>query len=185
MSGRGAHVALLRGVNVGGRNRVSMADLREMLEALGHRAVRTYIQSGNAVFSVGPDDAPTEAELALGIHAAIAARLDLDIDVMVRSRDDLADALAKVPFIGTDPKRLLIAFLSEVPSQAARLALESVEAAPEAVRVIDRCAYLDLPNGIGRSVLAPQVERRLKVRATARNVDTVRTLLTMADTPPG
>lgn len=181
MSGR-TFVALLRGVNVGGRNRLAMADLRELLEALGHREVRTYIQSGNAVFAVPPDGPPaSEDGLALGIHAAIAARLDLDIDVMVRSRDDLAGALGSNPFPAAQPTRVLIAFLSETPSDEACAALGSVDAAPEAVRIVGRTAYLDLPDGVGRSVLAPLLERRLKVRATARNVATVTTLLGLCD----
>jgi uncharacterized protein (DUF1697 family) len=177
-----AYVALLRGVNVGGRNRLAMADLREVIESLGHRQVKTYIQSGNAIFSTGEDDSRQDASvLAVGIRDRIAERLDLDVDVMVRDRDDLEAILAGVPFPDVDPKRLLIAFLSDAPSPEATRALESIEAGPEAARVVGRVAYLNLPNGVGRSVLAPQVERRLKVRATARNLATVRTLLAMTD----
>ncbi len=186
MSAPRPFVALLRGVNVGGRNRIAMADLRDILGSLGHREVRTYIQSGNAVFELAPDRAvPAESELAEGIRAAIATRLDLAIDVMVRSRDDLTAILAAVPPSATDPKRVLVAFLSAEPSAEARAALAAVDAAPEAVTVIGRTAYLDLPDGVGRSVLAPLLERRLKVRATARNLATVRTLLAMTDPPAG
>ena len=119
--------------------------------------------------------------MALAIRAAIAERLGLDVDVMVRGRDDLAAALAGVPFPDADPKRLLLAFLSEAPSGEAARGFESIAAGPETVRVVGRLAYLDLPNGVGRSVLAPQLERRLGVRATARNLATVRTLLAMCD----
>ena len=182
---RTTYVALLRGVNVGERNRLAMADLRAILESLGHAHVRTYIQSGNVIFSTDtPGGAGAETALASAIQAGIADRVGLAVDVIVRSRDDLAEALAAVPFRAADPKRLLIAFLAETPSADARRALESIEAAPETARVIGRTAYLDLPDGVGRSVLAPQFERRLKVRATARNLDTVRTLLAMADAPP-
>ena len=182
---RTTYVALLRGVNVGGRNRLAMADLRAILESLGHAHVRTYIQSGNAIFT---SDAPggAGAETALRARSVPGSPIvsGSRIDVIVRSRDDLAEALAAVPFRAADPKRLLVAFLAETPSADARRALELIEAAPESARVIGRTAYLDLPDGVGRSVLAPQFERRLKVRATARNLDTVRTLLAMADAPP-
>ena len=80
-----------------------------------------------------------------------------------------------------DPKRLLVDFLAAAPSPDARRSLEAVEAAPEAVRVVGREAYLDLPDGVGRSVLAPLVERRLRVAATGRNLATVRTLLAMLE----
>jgi uncharacterized protein (DUF1697 family) len=180
MSQPGTYVALLRGVNVGGARRVAMADLRDLVESLGHKRVRTYIQSGNVVFTTdGGSAAHDEAALALGIRGRIAERLDLDVDIMVRSQRDLEAALAGVPFPETDPKRLLIAFLAEAPTKDAAQAFESIGAPPESAVVVDRVAYLNLPNGVGRSILAPQLERRLKVRATARNLATVRTLLEM------
>jgi uncharacterized protein (DUF1697 family) len=180
VNGPGTYVALLRGVNVGGARRVAMADLRELVESLGHQRVRTYIQSGNVIFSTDGDGAGlAETALALGIRGRIADRLGLDVDVMVRSRRDLEAILVRVPFKDADPKRVVIAFLSEAPTEVAVRALESIGAAPESVRVIDRVAYLNLPNGVGRSILAPQLERRLEVRATARNLATARTLLAM------
>ena len=183
MSASGTYVALLRGVNVGGRNRLAMADLRTIVESLGHVQVRTYIQSGNVIFSTAADGAVSdEATLALAIRTRIAERLDLSVEVMVRSQSDLEAALAGVPFPDVDPRRLLIAFLSETPTRDAAHALESIEAAPETAVVVDRVVYLHLPNGVGRSILAAQLERRLKVRATARNLATVRTLLSLCDT---
>lgn len=182
MPGRATYAALLRGVNVGGRNRVAMTDLRAILESLGYVGVRTYIQSGNAIFrSDETADVGGEQALTAAIRGAVFERLHLDVDVMVRSRDDLAAALAADPFPDEDPKRLLIAFLSEAPSDDARRTFESIEAAPEAARIVGRTAYLDLPNGVGRSVLAPLLERRLGVRATGRNRTTVVTLLAMCD----
>ncbi len=191
MAERATYVALLRGVNVGGNARIRMADLREVVGSLGHGDVATYIQSGNVVFTAetaggatAPDDPATDdpataARLASGIHDALKARLDLDVDVMVRSRDDLERTAAGVPFPVADPKRLIVAFLSGPPSVEAIRSLEAVDAAPEQVRVAGRVAYLDLPNGVGQSVLAPLLERRLGVRATARNLRTVQTLVAM------
>ena len=190
MAERTAWVALLRGVNVGGNARIRMADLCEIVASLGHGDVATYIQSGNVVFTAdaagdaASDDAASDepapdARLATGIHDALIARLGLDVDVMVRSRDDLQRTVADVPFDVADPKRLIVAFLSRPPSPEAIRSLAAVEAGPEQFRVAGLVAYLDLPNGVGRSILAPLIERRLEVRATARNLRTVQTLLTM------
>ena len=162
-----------------------MADLREILESLGHRDVRTYIQSGNAVFTDGrARRRRTKQPWRSAIRAAIAERLDLDVDVMVRSRDDLADALARRPVPRRGPEAAPLAFLSEAPSGRPP-AWRSSRSRPARRRSGSSVglAYLDLPNGVGRSVLAPLVERRLKVRATARNLATVRTLLGHGDAP--
>ncbi len=179
MADRAVYAALLRGINVGGNVRILMADLREIVGSLGHTGVATYIQSGNVVF--GAEVEADEAALAGDIHDAILGRLGLDVDVMVRSRADLEEALAGVPFPADDPKRLIVSFLAEPPTPDAVTALQSVDAGPERIRVIGRVAYLDLPNGVGQSVLAPLLERRLRVRATARNLATVRKLLELMD----
>ncbi len=197
MAERAPYVALLRGVNVGGNARIRMADLREIVTSLGHDDVATYIQSGNVVFAAeamaggeatdevaATDDLTAEARLATGIHDALKARLGLDVDVMVRGREDLERTLAGIPFPVTDPKRAIVAFLSTPPSADAIRSLAAVDAAPEQVWVVGRVAYLDLPNGVGRSVLAPNLERRLAVRATARNLRTVQTLLAMMGGSP-
>ncbi len=181
MADRTTYVALLRGVNVGGNARIRMVDLREIVESLGHGDVATYIQSGNVVFTAAAaggaaathddptsDDRASDARLGTGIHDALTARLGLDVDVLVRSRDDLERTVADVPFPVADPKRLIVAFLARPPSAAAIRSLQAVDAAPEQVQVAGRVAYLDLPNGVGRSILAPLLERRLEVRATAR-----------------
>ena len=198
MAERAPFVALLRGVNVGGNARIRMAELREIVTSLGHDDVTTSIQSGNVVFAAeavggggatddvsATDDLAAEARLAMGIHDALNARLGLDVDVMVRGRDDLERTLAEIPFPVTDSKRVIVAFLSKPPSADAIRSLTAVDAAPEQVRVVGRVAYLDLPNGVGRSVLAPLLERRLEVRATARNLRTVQTLLAMMGGSPG
>jgi len=177
-----AFVALARGVIVGGRNRLAMADLREIVERLGHIQVATHIQSGNVVFAAQAGPAPADHDaLAVAISAAISGRLGLEVDVMVRDRGALAHIINAVPFPDADPKQMLVAFLDADPTPEARLALESVEAAPEQVWIHGREAYLHLPNGVGRSVLAPLLERRLRVRATARNLATCRELLAMLD----
>jgi len=175
-------VALLRAVNVGGRNRIAMTDLREVVESLGHAQVATYIQSGNVVFAAEAGLEPTDQdELARALRAAIGERLRLDIGVVVRDRASLARIVEAVPFPDADPKQLLIAFLAATPAPEAREALELAATWPEEVRLNGREAYLHLPNGVGRSVLAPLVERRLRTQATARNLATVRALLAMLE----
>ena len=159
-----------------------MGDLRAIVESLGHTQAATYIQSGNVVFAAQAGPEPADQDLLAGeLRAAITARLGLEVDVLVRDREALAGVIAAVPFIGADPRQVLIAFLATVPTAESRRALETVDAAPEAARVDGREAYLYLPNGVGRSVLAPLVERRLRVRATARNLATCRELLAMLE----
>ena len=177
-----AFVALLRGVNVGGHNRIAMPDLRAVVESLGHGSVGTYIQSGNVVFSADAgSDAADEDRLGGSLRGALTGTLGLDVEVMVRSRASLTRVLSVVPFPVDDPKQVLIAFLAAAPAPEAAATLENVEAAPEEARVIGREAYLRLPNGVGRSILAPLIERRLKVAATGRNLATTRTVLAMLD----
>ena len=110
---RRAFVALLRGVNVGGRNRVAMSDLRGIVESVGHTHVATYIQSGNVVFAAQAGSEASADDLLAGVlHEAITARLGLDVDVMVRDREALAGVIAAVPFAGADPRQVLVEFLS-------------------------------------------------------------------------
>ena len=90
------HVALLRGINVGGKNKVPMAELREVVTSLGHTEVTTYIQSGNVLFTSSEDD---PAKLAAGLEAAITQAFGVQSPVVVLSRDELAQVLFRV--IGT------------------------------------------------------------------------------------
>lgn len=176
-------IALLRGINVGGGKKVPMAQLRELFARLGHRAVRTYVQSGNVVFTAADPDA-TPAQLAEAIERAIEEELGFPVVVMVRTRDELAAAIDRDPFRGVadHPSRYHVLFLGgEVDSDG----LEEIDAAafePERFAVRGRELYLWTPEGIGRSKLAQALSRRrLGVEATARNWRTVTTLLALAD----
>jgi uncharacterized protein (DUF1697 family) len=179
-------VALLRGVNVGGRNRIAMADLRAIAGSLGYVDATTFIQSGNLVFGTPASMDPYDAESAAqALRSAIAARLGLEVDVMVRDRADLLRILAAVPYPHAVPARVLIVFLADAPTPEACAALEEAAAWPEEVRIVGREAFLHLPDGIGRSVLAPLVERRLRVRGTGRNLATTRALLATVEAIDG
>ena len=166
-------VALLRAVNVGGR-KVVMAELRAMLEAMGFVGVRTLLQSGNAAFE---SDAKAEA-LESKLEAAIAQRFGLHSDVMVRTSAELQALLKACPFpeaAKADPARLLVMFLKQAPEAAGVKALQAaVEAMPEQVAVKGREAWRVYPEGVGNSKLTNVfVEKRLGVRGTARNWNTV------------
>jgi len=108
------HVALLRGINLGGRNKVAMADLRAIVGELGHTDVSTYIQSGNVLFDAAPD--ADTGLMALAMTEAIAAKLGVTAPVIVLTRDELARVIADNPFPGEpDPKRVHAVVLSEPP----------------------------------------------------------------------
>ncbi len=174
------HVALLRAVNLAGHNRVKMADLRGLLGELGLGSVKTVLQSGNVVFESG-DRTPSQLETMLG--AAAEERLDLDTEFFVRTAAEWADIVAGNPFpeeAERDPARLLVMFLAS-PADAERVkALEREIVGREVLRASQRQLYIVYPDGVGRSRLTSAViEKRLEVRGTARNWNTVRKLASL------
>lgn len=180
------HVALLRGINVGGRNRVPMADLRAVVASLGHTDVATYVASGNVVFSTDHGDT---AALATDLAAAIAEQLDVQPTVVVLTRDELAQAVTANPFTEvTEPKHLHAVFRADELTAEHHDELRAAEerAAAKGGRdrsaVVDSTVYLHTPDGMGRSKLAEQLNRSTGVLAgTARNWRTVTRLLEMLD----
>jgi len=174
------YVALLRGVNVGGRSPLAMADLRALFVDLGHAAVRTYIQSGNVVFASPRTD---QAALAAELEAGLAERLAVRSPVITRSAPELGRIAAGHPFAaeGLAPATLHVTFLAATPDPALVEALEPPVAAGERWAVLERQVYLYCPDGYGRTKLNNgYFERRLKVAATTRNWKTVGTLAEMA-----
>lgn len=178
------YVALLRGINVGGKNKVAMAELRTIAESLGYGDVATYIQSGNLIFTRDDDDIRS---LARAIQGRISEHLAIRPDVVVLSRAELAEAIENNPFPGvTDHKSLHAVFRDreldaselEAVSEIQRRASEA--GSPDTVRVVGRTSYLHTPDGIGRSKLVAMLAARLK-DGTARNWATVTKLLEMLD----
>lgn len=157
------HVALLRGINVGGNRSIKMADLRAMFEAAGARDVVTYIQSGNVVFS---HPRPTAA----GFEHQIARATGFAVPVVLRTAAQWAK-LAH-PFEDDDPVHVFF-----LPAPVKRL--DVVAAAPEAYVTKGREVFAYLPNGAGRSKLAASLGKALP-QATARNWRTVRQLHALA-----
>jgi uncharacterized protein (DUF1697 family) len=166
-------IALLRGINVGGNKRVEMARLRALLEELGYREVRTYVNSGNAVFS-----GPRRPERHL--EAAIAETFGFEVPVVLRTRDELADIVQANPLgdVANDPAKYLVVFCGAETTTN----LDPKDFAPETFHVRGREIYLWAPGGIGTSELAKRLaSKALGAKSTARNWRTVEKLLALAD----
>jgi uncharacterized protein (DUF1697 family) len=168
-------IALLRGINVGGRNLLAMKDLASDLEDIGCTSVKTYIQSGNVVFENSKAKPSRLAEL---IGQTILDRHGFQPKVLLLSANDLEKAVTQNPFPGAtaEPKSLHLFFLSQQPDPARFEALEAIRANNEAYLVKGNILYLHAPPGVGNSKLAARLEARLKVDATARNWRTVNKL---------
>lgn len=174
------YVSLLRGVNLAGHNRVKMAELRELCASLGFTGTRTHLQSGNAVFASPERSA---AKLGSQIEAGIERRFGLSIRVLVRTATQVRTAVDRFPFAAPDldPARLLVLFLAQAPTAAARRALEAWDG-PERVRVDGAELFVHYVDGIGRSRLTTaRIEKALGTQATGRNLRTLQTLLELAD----
>lgn len=157
-----------------------MPELRELFANAGFDDVRTYLQSGSVVLS---SDASPE-QLVRKCERLIADRFGLDIDVVVRTRDELAEVVEGNPLaeVATNPKRYQVSFLAGEPHADAIRKLEAAAVPPEQFVVVGRELYAWHPEGIGRSKLAALLAGAgLGVTATARNWTTVTNLLAMAD----
>ena len=174
------YVALLRGINVGGRNKLPMRELAAMFVDVGCEDVRTYIQSGNVVFR-----APSA--LAKGIPArltdAIAASHGYQIPVVMRTASDFDRVVRGNPFVaaGADPAKLHVGFLAAEPDPTRVAQLDPDRSPPDAFEVRHREVYLHFPAGVARSKLDnAYFDRTLNTVCTIRNWRTVRRLQEMA-----
>lgn len=172
-------VALFRGINVGGRNRLPMRELVEVLQSLGLQNVRTYIQSGNAVFESEEAGAPG---LADRISSAINERHGFAPHVLIPELGELEDAIASNPFPEAEaqPRSLHLFFLASVPENPDLESLESMRWDGERFALKGRAFYLHAPDGVGRSKVAARAEKVLGVAVTARNWRSVGKILAMA-----
>ena len=173
------YIALLRGINVGGKNLLPMRDLSAVLEGLGAGDVRTYIQSGNAVFR---HDSKSASDLAGRIGAEIRKSKGFESRALVLRVADVERAMKANPFpeAEVEPQFLHFFFLAAVPERPDLDALDALKGQGERYRLLDRVFYLHAPNGIGRSKLAAGVEKSLGVVATGRNFRTVGKIFEMA-----
>ena len=169
-------VALLRAVNLGARNKVPMAQLRELLEAAGYEGVRTYIASGNVVL----DGPARRAELGRALEGLVADAFGVATTAILRKPRELAAALDAHPF-GSDTSETYVAFLAARPGKAAIARLEEAQGAAERAAVAGADVYLRLPRGVhGSGLSVARVESLLGVQATLRNWRTVAALVELA-----
>jgi uncharacterized protein (DUF1697 family) len=168
-----AHIALLRGVNLGGHRAVAMADLRELATALGFREVRTLLNSGNLVFE---SKARSPAQLEALLEGEAQQRLGLRTDFHVRSAEDWRAIIVKNPFPAEakrDPARLIMFCLKTAPGAKAFNELQSAIRGPERVVGVGRHAYIYYPDGQGRSKLTVAMIDKAIGAGTGRNWNTV------------
>lgn len=173
-------VLLLRGINVGSSRRVAMPELREALTDAGYEGVQTYVQSGNVVLS----SRKSPAALARDCRRVIGERFGFDVDVVVRTRDELAAVVASNPLaeVVDNDKRYQVSFLSGELDDAVIERLQALVTDTEVLVVDGREVYAWHPAGVARSKLWNALAgKSLGVTATARNWTTVQTLLAMAD----
>jgi uncharacterized protein (DUF1697 family) len=192
-----SHVALLRGINVGGRNKVPMTDLREVVTSLGHTGVTTYIQSGNVLFSTADTDS---AKVAAALESAIGERFGIWISVVVLSREELAQVLASNPYPDElNPKLMHVVFLNAEPPKdlldriAAAESAAAAKGSRDTVQAAGHVLFLHTPDGFGTSELAqavlriispPAKQKKQALAATARNWATATKLLSLCEKTP-
>ena len=172
-------IALLRGINVGGNNLLPMKDLTAVLEEIGCSNVKTYIQSGNAVFDSSASNAP---QLAKTIGKAVLGSHEFEPLVQVLTIRELEIAVASNPFPNAEanPKSLHLSFLAEEPGSPELDSLNELKVESETWALIGNVFYLHAPDGIGHSKLAARAEKLIGVDATGRNWRTVSKLLEIA-----
>jgi len=174
------HIALLRGINVGGHRSVGMTDLRNFLTKLGFDDVRSLLQSGNLVFD---SRARIGAELERFLEAEALKRFALEIDFFVRAPEEWKSMIRQNPFrkeAELDPAHLVVMLLKSPPRAEDVAALQEGISGPEIVQAKGRQLYAFYPNGIGRSRLTNAVIERKLGRCTGRNWNTVLKLATLA-----
>lgn len=173
------YIALLRGINVGGNNKLPMRELAALLEGLGLQNVKTYIQSGNVVFQSDQRDA---AGLSAAITEAIRQRFGFAPYVLILDSEALAAALAANPFPEGEaaPKSLHLFFMDASPRAYDAAALDRVKAPDERYQLIGQVFYLHAPDGIGRSKLAETTGKGWGVNITARNWRTATAVMALA-----
>ena len=177
----GVNIALLRGINVGGKNKLPMKDLTAMFREAGCEDVRTYIQSGNVVFSAEPELARDIPSL---ISDSIMSRFGYSVPVVVRTAREIQQIVEVNPFAqaGFEANRLLVFFMADLPDKAMVESLDPDRSPGDEFAVVGREVYVHYPNGVARSKLTnAYFDSRLSTTCTGRNWRTVNKLLEMAN----
>jgi uncharacterized protein (DUF1697 family) len=175
-------ISMLRGVNVGGHNKIKMETLRALYESLGLRDPLTYVQSGNVVFKTDRCDL---IALAKRIEDAIERGFGFRTAVILRTSAELREVVARNPFAkrrSVEPNKLLVTFLASIPTVEAHDKVVDLKTDPEEVRLDGREVYIYFPNGMARPKISwVAIEKMLKTPGTGRNWNSVTRMLEMAE----
>lgn len=174
------YIDILRGINVSGKNKIAMKDLKATLDGAGYQNVATYIQSGNVVFK---HKQTAEKTLAQQITQLIKTNFGLDVPVLVRTADNVQKAYDENPFLkqkGVDADKLHITFLADVPAQENIDKTNTYSYPPDEFIIADDNVYVHCPDSYGNTKITNTFfENKLKVAATTRNLKTVAQLVEM------
>jgi uncharacterized protein (DUF1697 family) len=174
-------ISLLRGINVGGHNKIKMETLRSIYESLELRNVQSLLQSGNVVFETDRDD---QLKLTIELEDVVEKEFGFRPKTILRTFAELKDVIKRNPFTDQDrdPSRLLVMFLENDPTDEAKQALQSMETTPEEIQINGQEVYLYYPNDIARSKLTNTlIEKKLSIKGTARNWNTITKLIMIAE----
>jgi uncharacterized protein (DUF1697 family) len=175
-------ISMLRGVNVGGHNKIKTDALRALYESLKLKDAQTYIQSGNVIFRTKERN---HVLLTKRIQDGIESSFGFRPGVVLRTSDELRNVIARNPFAARrdiEPNKLLVTFLAGDPEPEARAAALKIKTDPEELRIDGREAYIYFPDGMARPRLSlPAIERILKTFGTGRNWNSVTKLLEIAE----
>ncbi len=179
-------VAMLRGVNLGAHQKISMSALKSLCSSLGLRDVQTYIQSGNVVFREDGEDPVT---LAQRLEEGIEGEFGFRPAVILRTASELRKVIAKNPFAGRagiEPNKLLVVFMDRTPTRQARDQVLAIPCDPEELRISNREAYIYYPDGMAHpKIPLARLEKALQCSSTGRNWNTVNKLMAMAEALEG
>ncbi len=170
---------MLRGINVAGRNKIRMSELKDLYESIGFNNVKTYIQSGNVIFNYHKNNSTSELEERIKIR--IKEAFGYNVDVFIRTIDEIQKIIKYNPFHEYDVSKLHITFLSETSNLKSIKDIDKVKDELEEYLLYDKEIYLFLPNGYARTKLSNNFfEKKLKLNATTRNLRTVNKLFEIA-----
>ncbi len=174
------YISFLRGINVGGNKKIKMADLRDLYQQLGLVNTKTLLQSGNAIFQTKIEDL---AQIQSLIQDGIREQFGFDVDIVLRTPEQLNDVVNVQPFDDdqmSDPSKISFVFLDAIPDESNVVALQENNTGREIIHAGGQELYIFYTDGKGRSKLDnKQIERMLKVKATARNWNTVMKVLNL------
>ena len=175
------YIAILRGINVGGKKIIKMTDLVKLFDNLGYFNIRTYIQSGNVIFEADDDKYLIHGYL----EQSIMETFGFEVPLILISKNELQELIDKNPFIKntiSEIDNLHATFLNTFPDALNIKGLETIDFSPDKFMIIDKCLYLKCSGKYSDSKLTNTfIEKKLKVRATTRNWKTVMKLIELTD----